>query len=120
MPSPTSDATPSPDVTDGSQTPQTTPPRPARGHAVDPGRDSAGAPVHRAPRVLPFVVIGTLLGVVAAGLVTALGPESAMYSAGRSFGFFAVMFGIAGLLLGGLAFALVDALAQRRTERRTR
>lgn len=75
-------------------------------------------PVHRAPRVLPFVLIGTVLGVALAGLVTVMGPSSPMYSPGRSFAFLAVMFGIAGLLLGGVVFAIVDAIALKRSERR--
>ena len=74
--------------------------------------------VHRAPRVLPFVLIGTVLGVALAGLVTVMGPSSPMYSPGRSFAFLAVMFGIAGLLLGGVVFAIVDAIALKRSERR--
>ena len=74
--------------------------------------------MHRAPRVLPFVLIGTVLGVALAGLVTVMGPSSPMYSPGRSFAFLAVMFGIAGLLLGGVVFAIVDAIALKRSERR--
>ena len=34
------------------------------------------------------------------------------------FAFLAVMFGIAGLLLGGVVFAIVDAIALKRSERR--
>ncbi|WP_462418207.1 hypothetical protein [Kytococcus sp. Marseille-QA3725] len=80
------------------------------------GTADSGRParVHSAPRLLPFVLIGCLLGVVAAGLATALGPSSEMYSPGRSFGFLAVMFGFTGLVLGGLVFVLVDGLHQRR------
>ncbi|MFC0358961.1 MULTISPECIES: hypothetical protein [Kytococcus] len=98
------------DDPDPAQTPS---PRPADRH---PGGspERAAARVRREPRLLPFLLIGTVLGIALAGLATVLGPSDAMYSSGRSFGFLAVMFGATGLVLGGLLFVMADAVAQRR------
>jgi hypothetical protein len=49
--------------------------------------------------------------------VTALaGPESAEFSRGAVFGFFAVLFGLAGLLLGAVAALVLDRVGVRRAE----
>lgn len=71
----------------------------------------AGLPVarvRRAPRVMPFLLTGLFAGAIL-GLVLSLGGgEGGNYTVSSATGYFLVLFGALGTLLGGVAFVLAD------------
>ncbi|MFD1214206.1 hypothetical protein ACFQ36_19440 [Arthrobacter sp. GCM10027362] len=79
-----------------------------------PGRPGRELTVRRAPKFGPFLAAGTVLGVLAAVVVALTGPESAEFTRGSIFGFFAVVFGVAGLLLGGIVALVLDRMSVKR------
>ncbi|WP_269044729.1 hypothetical protein [Paenarthrobacter sp. Z7-10] len=73
--------------------------------------------VRRAPKFVPFLIAGALLGVLAAAVVAVVGAGSASYDRSTVFGFFAVVLAVPGMLLGGMAALLLDRASVKRTER---
>lgn len=71
------------------------------------------ARVSRSPRILPFVLTGLVLGVVVGLVIAIAGGEGGNYTEGSTLGYFALLFGGIGALLGGVGFALADKRAQR-------
>ncbi len=73
--------------------------------------------VRRAPKYVPFLVVGALLGAVAAAVVAYGVPGDTTFDPGAVFGFFLVMFAAAGAILGaGLALVL-DRRSVKRQQR---
>ncbi|MCG2623553.1 hypothetical protein LVY72_16775 [Arthrobacter sp. I2-34] len=72
--------------------------------------------VRRAPKFVPFMVAGTVLGVVVAAVVALAGPESAEFTRGAVFGFFGVLFGLAGLLVGAVVALVLDRVGLKHAE----
>ena len=69
--------------------------------------------MRRAPRVIPFLATGFVLGAVL-GVVVSLGSgDGGNYTPTSATGYFFVLFGSLGALLGGVAFALADRRAAR-------
>lgn len=66
------------------------------------------ARVSRAPRVLPFLVTGLVLGAVAGIALAAVGGLGGNYTEASTYGYFALLLGALGALLGGVAFAVAD------------
>lgn len=73
--------------------------------------------IRRAPRYVPFLIVGALVGVVAAAVVAYAMPGDATFDPGAVFGFFLVMFAAAGALLGALLALILDRRSVRRQER---
>ncbi len=73
--------------------------------------------VRRAPRYVPFLVLGGLVGVALAAVVAYGLPGDASFDKGSVFGFFLVMFGAAGAILGAAAALLLDRLSVKRQQR---
>ncbi|HEY8702540.1 MAG TPA: hypothetical protein VIM08_16505 [Arthrobacter sp.] len=73
--------------------------------------------VRRAPRYVPFLVLGALLGAAAAAVVSYGLPGDESYDRGSVFGFFLVMFGAAGAILGAAVALLLDRLSVKRQRR---
>lgn len=73
--------------------------------------------VRRAPRFVPFLLLGVIAGFIAALLVAYLGPENPSYTREATLGFFTVMFAIPGLGLGALLALLLDWISVRKTRR---
>lgn len=90
------------------------PPTPAAAGPAPRGRREVV--VRRAPKFVPFMAAGTVLGVVVAAVTALAGPESAEFNRGAVFGFFAVLFGLAGLLVGAVAALVLDRVGVRRAE----
>ena len=73
--------------------------------------------VRRAPKYVPFLVLGGLLGFgVAAFLAYGL-PGDESYDASAVFGFFLILCGAGGVVLGGAAALTLDRLSVGRARR---
>lgn len=72
--------------------------------------------VRTAPKYVPFLIAGALLGVVTA-LIVAVAPQDDHYEKSTLFGFFVVIFILAGLAAGGAAALLTDWIGRRRARR---
>ncbi|WP_066289409.1 hypothetical protein [Arthrobacter sp. B6] len=73
--------------------------------------------VRRAPKYVPFLILGGLVGVVVAALVAYGLPGDETFDRGSVFGFFMVMFGAGGALLGAVAALLLDRRSVKRQQR---
>lgn len=72
--------------------------------------------VRRAPKYVPFLILGGLVGMAAAAAV-AFGLEgNESYDPNSIFGFFLILFGAGGIILGAVAALLLDRLSVRRAE----
>lgn len=75
--------------------------------------------VRRAPRFVPFLVLGGVLGLIAAGIAAFAGPANPDYDRGTVLGFFSVLFAIFGVLLGALVALVLDRISVRRSRQAT-
>lgn len=75
--------------------------------------------VRRAPKYVPFLVAGGLLGVVIAAITSYSVPAPKDYTQGSVFGYFLILFAAAGVLLGGVVALVLDRISLRRAERAT-
>ncbi|WP_413248651.1 hypothetical protein [Sinomonas flava] len=73
--------------------------------------------VRRAPKYVPFLVAGGIVGVVAAAFVSFMVPAPADYTQESVFGYFMVLFAAGGVLVGAIVALVLDRLSVRRTER---
>lgn len=73
--------------------------------------------VRRAPRFVPFLMLGVIAGFIAALLVAYLGPENPTYTREATLGFFTIVFAIPGVALGALVALLLDWISVRKTRR---
>jgi hypothetical protein len=81
------------------------------------GRPARELTVRRAPKFTPILAAGAVLGVVVAAVVALAGPESAEFTRGAIFGFFAVLFALAGMLAGAVVALVLDRASIRRAGR---
>ncbi|WP_431843505.1 hypothetical protein [Calidifontibacter indicus] len=65
-------------------------------------------PVRRRPNIIAFVLTGAVIGIIAAVVIANVSNGDGNYSVFTTFGYFAVIFGGLGALLGGLVGALLD------------
>lgn len=70
--------------------------------------------VRRAPKYVPFLVLGGILGFGVAAFLAYGVPGDERYDAGAVFGFFMVLCGAGGVILGGVAALTLDRLSVRR------
>lgn len=84
--------------------------------AVAPRETKTTVQIRRAPKYLPFMITGTLLGVILAVILNALIPAD-QQSAEPILGYLVVFIGAVGFGLGSLAALLLDRLfrAQSKT-----
>src|SRR5688500_17938470 len=75
-----------------------------------------GITVRRAPKYVPFLILGGLVGIAAAAIIAYALPASASYVPGTVFGFFMVLCGAGGVILGAIAALLLDRLSVKRAE----
>ncbi|MEV7646306.1 hypothetical protein [Arthrobacter sp. NPDC089319] len=88
---------------------------PARDHRqAEP--ESRDVTVRRAPKFVPFVLIWALLGVIAAAISAYTGPENPDFTRGTIFAFLAVLFALAGVLIGSLLFLVIDRVSVKRAK----
>jgi hypothetical protein len=72
--------------------------------------------VRRAPKYVPFLILGGLVGVAAAAIIAYAFPGDASYDRGSVFGFFMVLCAAGGVILGGATALVLDRLSVRRAE----
>ncbi|WP_417219932.1 hypothetical protein [Arthrobacter sp.] len=82
-----------------------------------PAAGSVEVTVSSSPKFWPFAGAGAVVGVLAAMFTALAGDPGGEFTQGSVFGFFAVVFGLAGALLGCIVFLVVDAILRRRTRR---
>lgn len=72
--------------------------------------------VRRAPKYVPFLILGGLVGIIVAAVIAFALPGDPSYDPSSVFGFFMVLFGAGGVILGAIAALLLDRLSVRRAE----
>lgn len=71
--------------------------------------------VRRAPRYVPFMILGGVVGFVVAGLIAFALPGSPAFDANAVFGFFLIVCAIGGVLLGAITALILDRLSVKRS-----
>ncbi|WP_284991918.1 hypothetical protein [Arthrobacter sp. efr-133-TYG-120] len=91
---------------------------PARNAAADNGTpERRGITVRRAPKFVPFMGLGGVLGIIVAAFVAYGIPGDQSFDTGAVFGFFLVSFAAGGVLLGAIAALVLDKVSVRRSQR---
>ncbi len=73
--------------------------------------------VRRAPKYVPFLILGALVGAAVAAAVAYGLPGDESFDRGSVFGFFLVMFGAGGAVLGAVVALLLDRRSVKRQKR---
>ena len=73
--------------------------------------------VRRAPKYVPFLILGALVGVAAAAVVAYAVPGDETFDPGAVFGFFLVMFAAGGAILGAALALVLDRRSLKRQEK---
>jgi hypothetical protein len=73
--------------------------------------------VRRAPKYVPFLILGALVGVAVAAVVAYGLPASESFDPGSVFGFFLVLFAAGGAILGAALALVLDRLSVKRQQR---
>jgi hypothetical protein len=73
--------------------------------------------VRRAPKYVPFLILGALVGVGAAAAVAYGLPASESFDPASVFGFFLVLFAGAGAILGAVLALILDRRSLKRQQR---
>jgi hypothetical protein len=75
-----------------------------------------GITVRRAPKYVPFLILGGLLGIAVAAFIAYALPGDASYDPGSVFGFFMVLCAAGGVILGAIVALILDRLSVRRAQ----
>ena len=73
--------------------------------------------VRRAPKYVPFLILGGLVGVAVAAIIAYALPGDEGYDASSVFGFFMILCAAGGVILGALVALVLDRMSVRRAER---
>ncbi|WP_394940120.1 hypothetical protein [Psychromicrobium sp. YIM B11713] len=88
---------------------------PARESQPDDG-EILSVSVRRAPKYVPFLVAGGVVGLVVTAIV-AFALKDDQYDKGTIFGFFLVLITMVGVGLGGITALVFDFIGRRRAQR---
>lgn len=88
---------------------------------VDPTAAAAQVPgerrelsVRRAPKFVPFMIAGALVGVIVAGILAYNSPGVEQFALSSIFGFFAVLLVLPGVGLGAAVALVIDRQSVRK------
>ena len=73
--------------------------------------------VRRAPKYVPFLIVGGLLGFAAAAVIAFALPGDVSYDRGTVYGFFMVPCAAGGVILGAVTALVLDRASVRRSRR---
>ena len=73
--------------------------------------------VRRAPKYVPFMIAGALMGVAVAAIIAYALPGDTSYDRSSVFGFFTVFCGAGGAILGAVTALVLDRMSVRHSER---
>ena len=90
---------------------------PAQGSVPGSVPERREVTVRRAPKYVPFLILGGLVGVAAAAIIAYARPGDEGYDASSVFGFFMILCAAGGVILGALAALVLDRMSVRRAER---
>ena len=76
--------------------------------------DKSTVTVRRAPRFFNFMLLGALIGAIAALVLTVAFPENAEFGATHVFGFLLLAFVALGVTLGAVVAIIIDRVISRR------
>jgi NO-binding membrane sensor protein with MHYT domain len=79
--------------------------------------DRRAVTVRRAPKYVPFLIAGALVGAAVAAVIAYGMPADEGYNANAVFGFFLTFCAAGGAVLGAVAALLLDRRSVRRSER---
>ncbi|MCW4385516.1 potassium transporter Trk [Salinibacterium sp. SYSU T00001] len=79
-----------------------------------PGSSARQVSIRRAPKVPVFLLLGALVGLLTALVLTAAFPVDPLVGFGATFGYLCIYFIPAGLVLGALVALILDAASKRR------
>jgi hypothetical protein len=65
---------------------------------------------------VPFLILGGIVGIIVAAVIAFALPGDPSYEPSSVFGFFMVLFGAGGVILGAIVALLLDRLSVRRAE----
>lgn len=80
----------------------------------EPGTEITEARLRRAPRLPVFLILGAVLGVIAALVLTALGNLDPKVGFGATFGYLCLWCVPIGLVIGALVAIVIDQVSRRR------
>ncbi len=90
----------------------------------DPQREPAASvperrevAVRRAPKYVPFLILGGLVGVAVAAVIAYALPGDVGYDPGSVFGFFMVLCAAGGVILGAVTALILDRMSVRHAQR---
>ncbi|ELT42815.1 hypothetical protein ACJJV6_05955 [Arthrobacter nitrophenolicus] len=83
----------------------------------EPPAERRQVTVRRAPKYVPFLILGALVGIAAAAVVAYGLPGSDSFDSGAVFGFFMVMFAGGGAILGAVVALILDRRSVKRQQR---
>lgn len=72
--------------------------------------------IRRAPRFVPFMVLGAVAAFVVAVVMAYTGPENPQYTRESVLGFFFVILALPGVGLGSIAALILDRISVRRAK----
>ena len=76
--------------------------------------DKTTVTVRRSPRFFNFMLLGALIGTIAALILTVVFPENAEFDATQVFGFLLLAFLTLGIALGAVVAIIIDRVSSRR------